>query len=114
MLFDRRSEMSDIKEMLHEILSGRGTPEQAERIAGFLQAANIIPAPAETGQPSAYAESEEVTEPEKELTKEEVLRNAIIKALRRHNGRRKDAAKDLFISERTLYRKIKELGINEY
>ncbi|HIW97673.1 MAG TPA: sigma-54 dependent transcriptional regulator [Candidatus Tidjanibacter gallistercoris] len=114
MLFDMRSEMSDIKEMLHEILSGRGTPEQAERIAGFLQAANIIPAPAETGQPSAYAESEEVTEPEKELTKEEVLRNAIIKALRRHNGRRKDAAKDLFISERTLYRKIKELGINEY
>lgn len=114
MLFDMRSEMSDIKEMLHEILSGRGTPEQAERIAGFLQAANIIPTPAETGQPSAYAESEEVTEPEKELTKEEVLRNAIIKALRRHNGRRKDAAKDLFISERTLYRKIKELGINEY
>lgn len=114
MLFDMRSEMSDIKEMLHEILSGRGTPEQAERIAGFLQAANIIPAPTETGQPSAYAESEEVTEPEKELTKEEVLRNAIIKALRRHNGRRKDAAKDLFISERTLYRKIKELGINEY
>ena len=56
----------------------------------------------------------QVTEPEKELTKEEVLRNAIVKALRKHNGRRKEAAKDLFISERTLYRKIKELGINEY
>ena len=93
MLFDMRTEMSDIKGMLHELLSGRSTPEQAERIAGFLQAAN---------------------EPEKELTKEEVLRNAIVKALRKHNGRRKEAAKDLFISERTLYRKIKELGINEY
>ena len=55
-----------------------------------------------------------MTEPEKELTKEEVLRNAIVKALRKHNGRRKEAVKDLFISERTLYRKIKELGINEY
>ena len=114
MLFDMRTEMSDIKGMLHELLSGRSTPEQAERIAGFLQAANIIPASQEQTQDPNYAESEEVTEPEKELTKEEVLRNAIVKALRKHNGRRKEAAKDLFISERTLYRKIKELGINEY
>ena len=114
MLFDMRTEMSDIKGMLHELLSGRSTPEQAERIAGFLQAANIIPASQEQTQAPNYAESEEVTEPEKELTKEEVLRNAIVKALRKHNGRRKEAAKDLFISERTLYRKIKELGINEY
>ncbi len=108
MLFDMRTEMSDIKGMLHELLSGRSTPEQAERIAGFLQAANIIPASQEQTQAPNYAESEEVTEPEKELTKEEVLRNAIVKALRKHNGRRKEAAKDLFISERTLYRKIKE------
>lgn len=114
MLFDMRTEMSDIKGMLHELLSCRSTPEQAERIAGFLQAANIIPASQEQTQAPNYAESEEVTEPEKELTKEEVLRNAIVKALRKHNGRRKEAAKDLFISERTLYRKIKELGINEY
>ena len=114
MLFDMRTEMSDIKGMLHALLSGRSTPEQAERIAGFLQAANIIPASQEQTQAPNYAESEEVTEPEKELTKEEVLRNAIVKALRKHNGRRKEAAKDLFISERTLYRKIKELGINEY
>ena len=100
--------------MLHEILAGRSTPEQAERIAGFLQAAHVIPAPQEQVPAPGYAESEEVTEPERELTKEEVLRNAIVKALRKHNGRRKEAAKELFISERTLYRKIKELGINEY
>ena len=100
--------------MLFDMRTGRSTPEQAERIAGFLQAANIIPASQEQTQAPNYAESEEVTEPEKELTKEEVLRNAIVKALRKHNGRRKEAAKDLFISERTLYRKIKELGINEY
>ena len=86
-----RTEMSDIKGMLHELLSGRSTPEQAERIAGFLQAANIIPASQEQTQAPNYAESEEVTEPEKELTKEEVLRNAIVKALRKHNGRRKEA-----------------------
>jgi len=48
------------------------------------------------------------------MTKEQMLRESIIKALRRHGGKRREAAKDLFISERTLYRKIKELGIDEY
>ena len=61
-----------------------------------------------------YAESEEVVEESRrELTKADVQRESIIKALRRHNGRRKDAAAELFMSERTLYRKIKELGIDE-
>jgi len=37
----------------------------------------------------------------------------IIKALDKHKGKRKYAALDLGISERTLYRKIKEYDINE-
>ena len=118
MMFDMRAEMTDIKRMLQELLSGRsGVSEQTDRIAGLLQAAQVIPASVQPAQPDAaagYAESEEVADSPRELTKEEALREAIVKALRRHNGRRKEAAKDLFISERTLYRKIKELGINEY
>ena len=35
----------------------------------------------------------------------------IRKALERHKGKRKDAAADLKISERTLYRKIKEYNL---
>ena len=35
----------------------------------------------------------------------------IIKALNKHKDRRKDAAKELGISERTLYRKLKEFEI---
>jgi len=35
----------------------------------------------------------------------------IKKALKKHNNRRKEAAKELGISERTLYRKIKELDL---
>jgi transcriptional regulator with PAS, ATPase and Fis domain len=35
----------------------------------------------------------------------------IRKALERHRGKRKNAAQDLKISERTLYRKIKEYGL---
>lgn len=50
---------------------------------------------------------------EEEPTKEAAQREAIIRALNRHGGKRKEAAKELFISERTLYRRIKELGIDE-
>jgi transcriptional regulator with PAS, ATPase and Fis domain len=37
----------------------------------------------------------------------------ITKALQKHRGKRKSAAKELGISERTLYRKIKEYNIKE-
>ncbi len=59
------------------------------------------------------AEIVEDSETSEAPTKESVQREAIIKALRKHGGKRKDAARELFISERTLYRKIKELGIDE-
>jgi transcriptional regulator with PAS, ATPase and Fis domain len=49
-------------------------------------------------------ESLNIMDKEKEL---------ILKALKKHRGRRKDAATDLGISERTLYRKIKEYNIEE-
>lgn len=46
------------------------------------------------------------------LSIEETEKELICKALERHNGKRKDAAKELGISERTLYRKINEYKIN--
>lgn len=52
-----------------------------------------------------YSDSEEV---EENLSLEENEKDLIRKALKKHNGRRKEAASDLGISERTLYRKIKE------
>ena len=39
-------------------------------------------------------------------------RELIIKALKKHRGKRKDASLDLGISERTLYRKLKEYDID--
>ena len=45
------------------------------------------------------------------LSLEEKERELICKALERHKGKRKDAAKELGISERTLYRKINEYQI---
>ena len=112
-LFDMRTEINDIKGMMRELLGGDATPEQMDRIAGLLQAAptqNIV-----HSQPEQHFDhSEDVTEePPRAMTKDEMLREAIIKALRKHNGRRKEAAKELFMSERTLYRKIKDLDIQE-
>jgi transcriptional regulator of acetoin/glycerol metabolism len=51
--------------------------------------------------------------PAREMTKDDMQREQIIQALQRHNYRRKDAAKELFISERTLYRRMKALGIDD-
>jgi DNA-binding NtrC family response regulator len=47
-------------------------------------------------------------------TIEETEKNAIRQALIRNDGRRKNAAQELNISERTLYRKIKEYGLDEF
>jgi len=55
-----------------------------------------------------YSKAEEV---EESLSLEEKTKELILKALKKHKGRRKDAADELGISERTLYRKIKEYDI---
>ncbi len=60
-------------------------------------------------------EEPEKVEPVKETTSlslEQTEKELICKALERHKGKRKDAAKELGISERTLYRKINEYQIN--
>jgi transcriptional regulator with PAS, ATPase and Fis domain len=54
---------------------------------------------------SPYAPTEEV---EEDLSLEANEKNLIKKALKKHNNRRKEAASELGISERTLYRKIKQ------
>ncbi|HJC92899.1 MAG TPA: sigma-54 dependent transcriptional regulator [Candidatus Phocaeicola excrementigallinarum] len=49
---------------------------------------------------------------EENLSLDDVEKEMIRKALERHHGKRKNAANDLKISERTLYRKIKEYGLD--
>ena len=86
-LFDMRGDINDLKRMVSELSHGRNRE---------------------------YAVNAEVVEePHEALTKADVQREQIIRALRRNNGRRREAAAELFMSERTLYRKIKELGIED-
>lgn len=122
-LFDLRNDMNDLKRMMAELMAEhRGYDHKGGDVTALLPRNLPAPVSTPTVHPmpvsfNDYAEPEEVIEEpaaREGLTKEQVLREVIIKALRRHGGKRREAAKDLFISERTLYRKIKELGIDEY
>ena len=109
-LFDLQADVNDLKRMLTELMQRAERPaEPTKDLAG------LLPASAHSIASPDYAESEEVVDeqPSRELTKADVLREQILRALRRNNGRRREAAAELFMSERTLYRKIKELGIDE-
>lgn len=109
-LFDLQADVNDLKRMLTELMQRAERPaEPTKDLAG------VLPASAHSIASPDYTESEEVVDeqPSRELTKADVLREQILRALRRNNGRRREAAAELFMSERTLYRKIKELGIDE-
>ena len=123
LLFDMRAEIGDLKRMVAELLQRTGTTVESYDVKGLLPTTTaVVPAvvtptiaePVRSYDPQpVYAETEEVEEEPRERTKADVLREQIVRALRRNNGRRREAAAELFMSERTLYRKIKELGIED-
>ncbi len=114
-LFDMRSDINELKRMMSEAMRGN-MPQSTnhptrEDIVGLLPA---HPAPQATNYEYNEVEGDEWDEtPAEELTKEDVQREQIMQALRKHGNRRKEAARELFISERTLYRRMKALGIDD-
>ena len=109
-LFDMRSDINDLKRMLSDLMRGAHVPQQPAQheVFGLLPSSSVV-----TPEPD-YAVSEVVEDvPHKELTKADMQREQIVRALKNNNGRRRDAARELFMSERTLYRRIKELDIND-
>lgn len=119
-LFDMRKEINDLRKMLHGILQGEintqekspdllATPSEkiaSANIPSTLRLDDHSKGKHEILDVDAYEEDES-------LSLEEVEKEMIKKALLRHGGKRKNAAQDLKISERTLYRKIKEYGLEE-
>ncbi len=127
-LFDMKSDMNDLKKLVFDLIrhgdAGVGFQETNSRVIRNL----FNEAPVE--KPSSDEESEdddisgfqtvlhgrddiqdteEIVEESLSLAGKEI--EMIIKALEKHNGKRKLAARELGISERTLYRKIKEYDI---
>jgi transcriptional regulator with PAS, ATPase and Fis domain len=134
LFFDMKKDVTELKKMFLEILQNPSLAgnaanfthesllndfaNNAENLTGTLMpqhAAAIMPSATVNQQPvllqneaiDAHVEVEEslnIMDKEKEL---------IVKALRKHRGKRKDASSDLGISERTLYRKLKEYDIED-
>ena len=94
--------MNDLKE-LHQQHQDNIQP-------GVLQPSSSSSSPVILHHNDEIHHHEEVEESLNIMDKEKEL---IEKALKKHRGKRKDASSDLGISERTLYRKLKEYDIKE-
>lgn len=101
-LFDMKKDVNELKKLVHDIMGGKMQMPVAEETT-FAHPIHPVHA-------SSIQEAEAVEE-EETLSLEDVEKEMIRKALDKHNGRRKNAAADLKISERTLYRKIKEYDL---
>jgi transcriptional regulator with PAS, ATPase and Fis domain len=119
-LFEMRKELSELKKVVFEIIKN---PELAQVLKEldptlFHQTTAEVQKLEEgttiTFKPSPPLPAEEVQEAEEQvdtLNLTELEKQAIIRALKKYNGMRKNAAKALGISERTLYRKMTEYKI---
>ena len=117
---DMRREMSALKKQLDDVQSASPVAPQVEHMpATTLPTAlsPISPSHPLTSSPSvedAYAE--EYIEPEKELESlnlNDLGKQMLEKALERNHGNRKKAAQELGISDRTLYRRLKQYGLDQ-
>jgi DNA-binding NtrC family response regulator len=126
LFFDMKKDVTELKKMFLEILKNPSlaadvqetfSREMKELKPQEHYSGNPVSS-AFQGQPvmihnngnSEIQHHEEVEESLSIMDKEKEL---IVKALKKHKGKRKDASSDLGISERTLYRKLKEYDISE-
>jgi DNA-binding NtrC family response regulator len=130
LFFDMKKDVTELKKLFLEVLQN---PNMVAQNPGFLnelkelrghellQPAHQKPAN-NIGMPPAVQQGQSVimnndihhhVEVEESLNIMDKEKELIIKALKKHKSKRKDAALDLGISERTLYRKLKEYDIED-
>lgn len=127
-LFDMKKDLTDLKKIVLEMVSQNGEidldNDQTNMINRFYtdiqtpaSTTKILPAVREDNTNYEYESKsndssyEEHVEVEESLSLEDREKELIQKALEKHKGKRKYAASELGISERTLYRKIKEYNL---
>ena len=109
-LFDMRQEVSELKKMVHNLMAEKGNVSLVTPVPPASVPTIIHPVKAPCPVDDDIQDTEEYVE--ESLSLDEVKKEMIRKALENHHGNRKSAAQDLNISERTLYRKIKEYGLD--
>lgn len=121
-LFDMKTEMMDLKKIVVDLIENDNQlnqdfpPENAQLIKKLFQDVGTPETAIQLGYnnttPITSQNAMPVTEVmEETLSLQDIEEDMIKKALTKHKGKRKNAAKELGISERTLYRKINEYGI---
>ena len=139
-LFDMKKDVTDLKKLVYDLMHADGPPAPGRQLTDHhkdlfadahlpadskaqpgAQPAWMLPQPHAT-QPHTdtdeVVEEERVediehTEEEESLSLEKKEKEMILKALAKNQDKRKNAANDLGISERTLYRKLKQYAIEE-
>ena len=114
-LFDMKKDITDLKKLVHDIMNEQNTSYYSSTEQPIVSHSNTLPATINLDNSSAETEQhiQDTQEyVEESLSLDDVEKEAIKKALLKHNGKRKSAAKELNISERTLYRKIKEYDLD--
>jgi transcriptional regulator with PAS, ATPase and Fis domain len=121
-LFDMKRDMNDLKKLVIDLMENKESPisgDQARIIQNLYDDGEAnLPQREHASKPlqinhldkNNIQDTEEIVEESLSLEEKEI--ELIKKALEKHNGKRKHAARELGISERTLYRKIKEYDIN--
>ena len=130
-LFDMKNDLNDLKKLTHELMENenvsnvqKNNPELIKKIYGEENDENkavAFIAPSDKNSAISYPETQNVNQYDyaETIIEEEPLSllekeiEMIKLALKRSNGKRKAAAEELGISERTLYRKIKQFDLQD-
>lgn len=127
-LFDMKRDLYELKQVVREMMADSATAKHANENEPFLQDASsdqskyripvkysekFLQTPFSTKQENRDYVQEATEYIEESLSLQEVEREMIEKALERNDRNRKQTADELKISERTLYRKIKEYKLDD-
>ena len=110
-LFDLKNDVTEMKKIIDNILNTNDNVHLESKDTELIEERNILINDTNNHNNENYQEVTEVEFDGESLSIEKKEKELIIKALRKNRNKRKYAAKDLGISERTLYRKIKHYNI---
>ena len=123
-LFDMKKDIHELKQVIGEIMKSEGVSKDIQQNNAQLikkMYKNIESSGDSLRDLQLHHEPEEVLDDDEPIQESEIVEESlsiqekeidlIKRALAKHNGKRKNAAKELGISERTLYRKIKEYDL---
>jgi DNA-binding NtrC family response regulator len=126
LFFDMKKDVTELKRVLFEMVQNPGMAQQS-----FMKNTSLVPdlsngdyvptgnvsiSPMTGNSPVTFVQNDDIhqhEEVEDDLNIMHMEKAYILRALKKHKSKRRDAALDLGISERTLYRKLKEYDIED-